>query len=74
MLNPDILLWFIRGKKRRETRNMIHFCETPFAIPAAPTHFDKNPLNVNHECSKTQFSPRKHSPACQARKEKCNFC
>lgn len=26
---------------------MIHFCVAPFAIPTAPTHFDKNPLNVN---------------------------
>lgn len=26
---------------------MIHFCVAPIAIPTAPTHFDKNPLNVN---------------------------
>lgn len=26
---------------------MIHFCVDPFAIPTAPTHLDKNPLNVN---------------------------
>lgn len=52
---------------------MIHFCEAPFAIPAAPTHFDKNPLNVNRECCNTQFSPREHSPARQTRKEKRNF-
>lgn len=44
--------------KNTETRNMIYFCVAPFAILVAPTHFYKNPLNVNrantHLCAYRQ--------------------